>query len=79
MKVWSVEYEYRTRPWFRKGRIRRERVAFSAESLTQLYELARDEGERRFARRTWLIANIECVEAEREALVPSSFEKKGAA
>lgn len=59
MRYWSIEFEWKTRPMFRKGRLKRRKVAFAAEEQTQLYELARAEAKRLFPRHRWAIVGCE--------------------
>lgn len=55
----TVTYEFKTRPLYRKGKLRRESVCFIAKNITQAYELAKSEAEQRFHRRKWKI--VSCV------------------
>lgn len=65
LKTFLIEYEYKTRPWFHKGRWVRIKIGFCAENQTDVYRLAKTDGETRFGRRRWKILGCEEVEAQR--------------
>lgn len=69
MRYFSVEFEWHTRPRFRKGRLRTCKVAIAAEDQTQAYVLAKLEGAQKFPRHRWKV--VSCDE-----LTPSSEESK---
>jgi hypothetical protein len=60
LKIFIVLYEWKTRPFFHKGRLKTCEVGFSAYDQTEAYRLAKHDGEIRFARRQWRI--ISCKE-----------------
>ena len=66
MKYWTITFEWHTRPRFRKGRIRTCKVAFAAHDLTEVYVVAKKDGETRFPRHNWRIIGCE------ELTVPSA-------
>lgn len=66
VRYWSVEFEWHTRPMFRQGRLKTCRVAFAAPDQTQAYELAREEGQKRFPRHKWKVVGCQ------ELTVPNS-------
>jgi hypothetical protein len=60
MRYFSVTFEWKTRPLFRKGRLVYKNVAYAARDLTDAYRLAQDDGHARFPRHKWKI--VACVE-----------------
>lgn len=60
MKYFNVEYEYNTRPRFRKGRAKKEVVVFSADSLGEALRLAKADAQNRWHNRRWMI--VSCSE-----------------
>lgn len=62
-KMFSVEFLYHTRPWFRKGKVKREQVAFVARDITEAYRLAVEDGQHRFRRLNWSIIGCKEIEA----------------
>jgi hypothetical protein len=59
MRYFEVIYEWHTRPWYHKGRLKTEKVVFAANSLSEGLLLAKAEGERRYPRRRWRIDSWE--------------------
>lgn len=55
MCYFNMEFEYKTRPWFRKGRLKRERITFAAHDLISAYWLAVQEGKKRYRGRQFRV------------------------
>jgi hypothetical protein len=55
MKYFNMEFEYKTRPWFRKGRLKREWQTFAAPDLAEAYRQAGKWGEEHYGRRHWAL------------------------
>jgi hypothetical protein len=68
MRYFSITFEWHTRPLYRKGRVKQCSVVFAAENQTQAYELAREDGNRRFPRHKWKVVGCE------ELTVPNAHE-----
>jgi hypothetical protein len=62
MLYWSIEFEWHTRPRFKKGRLRTCRVAFAAPDQTEAYRLAKEDGKARFPRHKWQV--LSCTESD---------------
>lgn len=71
MKYFEIEYEYKTRPLFRKGRLKTCSIPFAAKDITQAYELAKVEGDKRFRRHKWRILQA------KELTVPNAIPVTG--
>lgn len=59
MRYFRFELEWKTRPLYRKGRLRTERVTFAAEDLAEAYRLALDEAKTRYPRHKWRMLHCE--------------------
>jgi len=59
MRYFSVEYEWHTRPWYKKGRIKTVKKAFAAGNLNDALKLAQEEGTKMFPRHKWKIIRWE--------------------
>ena len=53
MRYFAVEFEWKTRPRFRKGRLKRETVTIAANDVAEMLALASAEGKRRYPRHKW--------------------------
>jgi len=53
MRYFSIEYEFKTRPMYRKRRWRTATVAIAATDLADSLRAAKEDGERRFGSRKW--------------------------
>lgn len=62
LRYFRCQFEYHTRPWFRKGRIQTEYVVFSARDMSEAMRAGRDYGEERYHRCRWQLCC--CVEIE---------------
>ena len=58
MRYFNVQFHFKTRPMFHKGRWKTEWRAFGAHTQEEALRLARDDGENRYSRRQWKIGEV---------------------
>ena len=59
MRYFSIEFEWHTRPLYRKGRLKTCKIAFAANDQTEAYRLAQEAGKTRFPRHKWKVIGCE--------------------
>jgi hypothetical protein len=60
MRYFSIEYEWYSRPLYRKGKLKTAKKTFAASDQTEAYRLAQEDGKQNFPRHRWKI--IGCLE-----------------
>jgi len=59
MKYFRVTFEWKTRPWYRKGRVKTHEVTVAANDQTEAYKTAQEIGAKRFYRHKWGVLSVE--------------------
>jgi hypothetical protein len=63
MRYWSITFEWKTRPMYRKGRLLQRKLAIGAKDQTEALQIARAEGKLMFPRHQWKV--LDCSELTR--------------
>ena len=59
MRYFSVEFRFKTRPMYHKGRWKTEKRTFAADNSEDALRLAQADGKQRYSRRKWQVIEWE--------------------